>query len=160
MWILQFILIGVFFLVFYQDCKDRQVYWFLYPLIGGLAFGVQMHATTVYSTLTSTGFNLVFMSFLILVCYLYSKLKLRKPFLKEVFGLGDLLFFVFIAFSFSTVSFLVLFVFSLLFSLLLHFAINYKQTEKTVPLAGYMALFFAVVYGIRFFWECNFLYAY
>jgi apolipoprotein N-acyltransferase len=70
------------------------------------------------------------------------------------------LFFVCIAFSFSIVSFLFLFIFALLFSLLLYLVLKHRQTEKTVPLAGYMSLFFAVVYGISFFWECNFLYAY
>lgn len=160
MWIFKFLLIGVFLLVFYQDHKDRKVYWFLYPIIGSLVFVLQMQSVSIYSSLINTGINLMFMLFLLLVCYLYAKLKLKQPFLKEVFGPGDLLFFVFIAFSFSVVSFLSLLVFSLLFSLLLHFAMTYKQTEKTVPLAGYMSLFFAVVYGISFFWECNFLYAY
>ncbi len=160
MWILKLLLIGVFFLVFFQDHKDRNVYWFLYPIIGVLVFALQMQSTAIYPSLINTGFNLAFISLLLLVCYLYARLKLKRPFLKEVFGLGDLLFFVFIAFSFSIVSFLILFVFSLLFSLLLHFAMKYRQTEKTVPLAGYMSLFFAVVYGISFFWECNFLYAY
>jgi len=160
MWILKVLLMGVFFLVVIQDCKDRKVYWFLYPIIGILVFVLQMQSASLYPTLINSGFNLLFISLLLLVCYAYAKLKLRQPLLKEVFGLGDVLFFVCIAFSFSIVSFLILFVFSLLFSLLLHFALQYKQTEKTVPLAGYMSLFFGVVYGISFFWECNFLYAY
>lgn len=160
MWIFKFLLIGVFLLVFYQDHKDRKVYWFLYPIIGCLVFVLQMQSVSIYSSLINTGINLMFMFFLLLICYLYAKLKLKRPFLKEVFGVGDLLFFIFIAFSFSIVSFLMLVAFSLLFSLLLHFAINYKQAEKTVPLAGYMSLFFAVVFFVSFFWECNFLYAY
>lgn len=160
MWILKFLLMAVFFLVFFQDCKDRKVYWFLYPIIGGLVFVLQVQEVTIYPALINTGFNLMVISILLLVSYLYAKLKLQQPLLKEVFGLGDLLFFIFIAFSFSMVSFLVLLVFSLLFSLLLHFAMKNGQTEKTVPLAGYMSMFFAVVYGISFFCECNFLYAY
>lgn len=160
MWILKLLLMGVFFLVFFQDYKDRKVYWFLYPIIGILVFVLQMQTASMYPALINSGFNLVFISLLLLVCYAYAKLKLRQPLLKEVFGLGDVLFFVCIAFSFSIVSFLILFVFSLLFSLLLHFSLQYKQTEKTVPLAGYMSLFFGIVYGISIFWECNFLYAY
>jgi hypothetical protein len=160
MWILKLLLIGVFILVFFQDGKDRNVYWFLYPLIGVLVFVLQIKAVSIYPALINGSFNLGFVSLLILVCFVYAKLKLKQPLLREVFGLGDILFFVAIAFSFSMVSFLVLFVFALLFSLLLHLILKHRQTDKTVPLAGNMALFFGVVYGISFFWECNFLYAY
>jgi hypothetical protein len=160
MWIFKLLLIGVFFLVFFQDGKDRKVYWFLYPIIGILVFVLQIKAVSLYPALINGGFNLGFVSLLILVCFVYAKLKLKQPLLKEVFGLGDLLFFVCIAFSFSIVSFIILFVFALLFSLLLHLILKHKQTEKTVPLAGNMSLFFGVVYGMSFFWECNFLYAY
>ncbi|WP_379852787.1 hypothetical protein [Flavobacterium zhouii] len=85
---------------------------------------------------------------------------MKKPLLKEVFGLGDVLFFIFMAFSFSIISFFVLFVFALVFSLLLHSVLQHKQIVKTVPLAGYMSLFFGVVYVFVFFCEPNFLYAY
>lgn len=160
MWILKLLLIGVFFLIFFQDSKDRKVYWFLYPIIGVLVFVLQIKEISLYPALLNAAFNLGFVSLLILVCFVYAKLKLRQPFLTEVFGWGDILFFVAIAFSFSIVSFLILFVFALLFSLLLHLVLKRKQTDKTVPLAGNMALFFGVVYGISFLWECNFLYAY
>jgi hypothetical protein len=159
MWIFKLLLIGVFFLVFVQDSKDRKVYWFLYPIIGVLVFVLQIKAISIHPALINGGLNLVFVSLLILVCFLYAKLKLQQP-LREVFGLGDILFFMTIAFSFSLVSFLILFVFALLFSLLLHLVLKHRQTDKTVPLAGNMALFFGVVYGTSFFWECNFLYAY
>jgi hypothetical protein len=160
MWMLKLLLIGVFLLVFIQDCKDRKVYWFLYPVIGILVFVLQIKAISVYPALLNAGFNLGFVSLLLVVCFLYAKIKLRKPFLTEVFGWGDILFFVAIAFSFSMVSFVILFVFALLFSLLLHLVLKQNQTEKTVPLAGYMSLFFGGVYAISLFWECNFLYAY
>lgn len=160
MWILKLLLIGVFLIIFIQDCKDRKVYWFLYPTLGILVFLIQIQFLDLFTTFINSAINLLFVSLLLLICYLYSILKLKKTLLKEVFGLGDLLFFIFIAFSFSTVSFIVLFVFSLLFSLSLHFALQHRQTDKTVPLAGYMSLFFGAVFGITFFGDCNFLYAY
>ena len=160
MWFLRLLLIGVFLIIFIQDCKDRKVYWFLYPIVGVLVFVLQMEVVSKYSLAVNAGFNLLFIFILLFVCYLYAALKLKKPLLKEVFGLGDVLFFIFIAFSFSIISFFVLFVFSLVFSLLLHFVLQHKQIEKTVPLAGYMSLFFGVVYVFVFFCESNFLYAY
>ncbi len=162
MWFLKILLLGVFFLVFLQDYKERKVYWFLYPIIGFLVFFLQVEFVPIRFALINSGFNLGFVFSLLLVCYLYAKLKLHQSLLKEVFGLGDLLFFVFIAFSFSIISFQILFVFSLVFSLVLHLVIKNSETQtyKSVPLAGYMSLFFAVVYGISFFYEFNFLYAY
>lgn len=160
MWFLKLLLLSVFFLILYQDYKDRKVYWFLYPAIGILVFLLQLNITAVYTVLINAGINLLFIAVLLLVCYLYAAFRLKKNLLKEVFGLGDVLFFICIAFSFSVISFFILFVFSLFFSLLLHFILKHKQTEKTVPLAGYMSLFFGTVYGISFFYECPFLYAY
>jgi hypothetical protein len=159
MWMLKLLLVGVFFIIFFQDSKDRNVYWFLYPITGILVFVLQIEAVSIYPALINGVCNLGFVSLLLVVCYLYAKLKLKQP-LREVLGLGDILFFIAIAFSFSIVSFLIQFVFSLLLSLLLHLVLKHKQTDKTVPLAGNMALFFGVVYGVSLFWECNFLYAY
>lgn len=160
MWFLKLLIIINFSLILFQDCKDRKVYWFLYPALGILAFVLQMNFIPIYSVLINTGFNLLFISVLLIICFLYASFKLKKNLLKEVFGLGDVLFFIFISFSFSVVSFFVLFVFSLIFSLLLHLVLQHRQKEKTVPLAGYMSLFFGAVYGISFFCDCNFLYAY
>ena len=158
MWCLKLILILLFFTILYQDCKDRLVYWFLYPLVGILALAIQYFILPFNSILLNVGTNLILVLFLLLVCYTYTRLR-RLEFTNS-FGLGDVLFFIFITFTFSTISFLVLFIFSLFFSLLLHLVLSRKNQQKTVPLAGYMSLFFGVVYGITFFCESNFLYAY
>lgn len=159
MWFLKLLLVAVFFMVFCQDYKDRFVYWFLYPIIGLLVFILQIGFVTIFSALINVGLNLLLVFFLLLVSYLYSKIRLQASF-KDVFGEGDVLFFIFISFSFATVSFLVLFVFSLFFSLLLHLLFKHKNTDKTVPLAGYMSLFFGSIYVLSFFCETNYLYAY
>lgn len=158
MWCLKLILILLFFTILYQDCKDRLVFWFLYPLVGILALAIQYFILPFNSILLNIGTNLILVFFLLLVCYAYT--RLRKLEFSNSFGFGDVLFFIFIAFTFSTISFLVLFIFSLFFSLLLHLVLSRKDQQKTVPLAGYMSLFFGVVYGITFFCESNFLYAY
>jgi hypothetical protein len=160
MWLLKLGLITLFLLVFFQDFKDRKVHWFLYPLVGILVLILQMQKVNLYSTLVNVGCNLSFVLILLFVCNLYAKLKLKKPFLSEVFGLGDVLFFIFISFSFSTISFLTLFVFSLVFALVVHQFLKNNHPEETVPLAGYMSLFFGSIYGIGLFYNDNFLYAY
>lgn len=160
MWLLKLLLLGVFSLIFFQDYKDRKVYWFLYPIVGFLVLALQIQIIPVDVALVNSVCNLLLVFILLIFCYLYARIKLKKSLLQSVLGLGDILFFIAIAFSFSIISFWVLFVFSLIFSLILHLVLQYKQTEKTVPLAGYMSLFFAVVYSLSFFCNFHFLYAY
>jgi hypothetical protein len=158
--LLKIALIIVFVFIFIQDFKSRLVYWFLYPLLGILCFFIQTTHNSLYSTLINSVINLVFVVLILITSYGYSWFKLQKHFLKEVFGIGDVLFFLAICFSFSTGSFLILFVFALFFSLILHFFMKQRDKEKTVPLAGYMSLFFGVVYIISFICDGAFLYAY
>lgn len=158
MWYLKLILLPLLTTVFYQDTKDRLVYWFLYPIIGILVLAIQLHYVPIEIIFVNSTLNLLFVSLLLGVSFTYT--CFRKLSFKSAIGLGDILFFVFISFTFSTVSFIVLFVFSLLFSLLLHFIFQNKNQDKTVPLAGYMALFFGVVYIVTFFCNSTFLYAY
>ncbi|WP_276381616.1 general secretion pathway protein [Flavobacterium sp. H4147] len=158
MWYLKFILIIVFAFVLYQDFKSRMVYWFLYPIIGILAFKIQIDVLPLSIALLNFVFNLLFIGFLLGVSLLYTKFK--KLGFKNTIGIGDVLFFIFIAASFSIVSFWVLFVFSLIFSLTLHLILTHKKEPTTVPLAGYMSLFFGVVYAASFGFSDTFLYAY
>jgi len=159
MWVLRIGIICTLLLIFYQDFKERLVSWFLYPLFGVLAFALQLYFVAAFSGLLNTVFNLLFVLVLISVCFVYAKVKLKIP-LNEILGIGDILFFIFAAFAFSMLSFFILFVFALVFSLAMHQFFKYKQAHTTVPLAGYMALFFCTLYGLGFFTDTNFLYAY
>lgn len=133
-------------LVFYQDIKERLVYWFLFPIIA-VCSGILLYNNMFLELFKTTVIiNLIFVSLLIFVVYAYSKLKLKTS-ISKTFGLGDALLFFALAFTFSSVTFLVLFVFGLFFSLVLHLFMKGKSKEnKTVPLAGYLSLFFAVSY--------------
>lgn len=158
MWYLKLILILVFIIVLYQDFNNRLVYWFLYPIIGILAFAIQLYNLPLTIVFFNLGFNLLFVTLILGVSYLY--VRYRNLDFKNAIGIGDILFFVFISCTFSIVSFFVLFVFSLLFSLIVHLVLSDKKEEQTVPLAGYMSLFFGVVYAVSFCCNSTFLYAY
>lgn len=71
---------------------------------------------------------------------------MKINFLKEAIGLGDILFFLALALAFPTETFIVLFVFSMVFSLMLHLTVTRKQKESTIPLAGYASLFLIFIY--------------
>jgi len=143
--ILKSVLIAVLILILIQDVKERQVYWPLFPLVG-LCCGILYFKNTLPELFyISVLMNIVFVSILVLVVFLYARLKLKTS-LGSTFGLGDILMFLALSFSFSTVSFLVIFVFSLFFSLVLHLVIKKKKKVATVPLSGYMSLFFVFAY--------------
>ncbi|WP_299363517.1 hypothetical protein [Winogradskyella sp.] len=132
--------------VFYQDVKERLVYWFLFPVIA-ICSGILLYNNMFYEAIKTTLIiNFAFVLFLVLVVLGYSKFKLNTS-ISQTFGLGDTLLFFALAFTFSSISFLVLFVFGLIFSLTLHLLIKRRSVEhKTVPLAGYLSLFFAIAY--------------
>lgn len=132
-------------MVLLQDIKERKVYWFLFPIIA-LCSSVLLYQNTFWELFYATILiNLAFVCVLIGVVFLYSKLKLKTA-LSSTFGLGDGLLFLALIFSFSSVSFFILFVFGLVFSLVLHLFLKRKTKQETVPLAGYLSLFFVIAY--------------
>jgi len=157
MLIVKIILIVTLGLILFQDVKERQVYWFLFPLVG-FCFGVLHFFKTLPELFyTSVSMNILFTSVLLIIVYLYTKLKLKTNF-KNAFGLGDVLFFLMVSFSFSTISFVILFICALIFSLVLHLTLK-KQSLTAVPLAGYMSLFFALSYLGHWFGFINSVYS-
>jgi len=156
--IVKCILLTTFLFVFFQDIKERQVYWFLFPIIG-LCCGVLLYKKQIPEiVLYTVTTNVLFVVSLLVIVFMYSKFKLKTAF-KNTFGLGDVLFFFAIAFSFSSISFIILFVFALIFSLVLHLFLKRKSTYKTVPLAGYMSLFFACIYVTHWLGFINTIYS-
>ena len=168
--------------IFYQDQKERRVYLWLFIVVC-ITFGV-LHLTKVgwYQFVISLLFNVGITVILLGVLAGYSKFRMPSVTFLQVFGLGDILFIVALSLGFSTLSFITLLVFGLLFSLVLHQVwlgmfsrlpavkvgkrtkTQVKQDltptngsielDKTVPLAGYLALFFAgvlVVHWLGFY---------
>lgn len=137
------ILIIVLGLILYQDLKERHVYWFLFPL-AAICVGILFYFKTLPELfITAIAMNILFVTVLLLAIFLYAKFKLKA---NKAIGLGDILFFLASAFAFSTISFIVIFIGSLIFSLVLHNVLNQNKSVITVPLAGYMSLFFCLTY--------------
>jgi len=158
MLILKIILIGSLGFIFYQDFKEREVYWFLFPLFGICSAILFYKSTLPELFYVSIGMNFIFISILLLIVFLYSKLKLKSNF-NDAFGLGDALLFIGLIFSFSTISFLIIFVFSLLFALIMHLIIKQYSKLQSVPLASYISLFFSLAYVSHWLGITSSLYA-
>ncbi len=151
MLILKMFLVFVFFSIFYQDVKTRYVHVLLFPAIALLA-GFVHYSKTIYPVfLYNIGFNFLVTLTILGILFLYSKLVLKSPFLNHTFGLGDLLLFAALSVAFPVYTFIILFVFSILFSMVIHPLFKSGSTQPTLPLAGYMSLFFALVFLINIF---------
>ncbi|MFK7750845.1 MAG: prepilin peptidase [Kordia sp.] len=135
-------------IIAYQDIKERSVYWFLFPIVACTA-GYLYYTNTFFELFWKTSIvNLGIIMLVFLALQTYTKFKLRTG-LKEVFGLGDALLFIGLCVAFPIASFIIFFVFSLLFSLIIHFVLKNKMKMKSVPLAGYMSVFFIGVYSMN-----------
>ena len=129
----------------YQDFKERKVYLFSLLTAAILAVICFYKNTLIINIiLHSTLLNLSFLLIILLILYMYSKLRLRKK-ISETIGLGDILFFLILATGFPTFTFLTIFSSSLVFSFILFIILAPKLTNKTVPLAGLQSLFLVIV---------------
>lgn len=142
--ILEILLLFILAIICYQDLKERNV--FLFVLISGIVVGGTVHYlhqnTNVF--LQTIFINTMVIGIIFGILTGYANLKMKKK-IFEVFGAGDLLFFILLAVSIPTLSFLMIFVFSLLFSLLIFMLFKVRFKDKTIPLAGLQSLFFGLV---------------
>ena len=127
-----------------QDYRERQVYWFFFPLLLLLSGFLFFNGTLIELYLSSVLTNLFFLSMLLSVLWCYAKFRGGIPF-KQLMGTGDILFFVILCFAFAPVSLLTLFVAGLLCALIMHLVLKTSKNE-TIPLAGYLSGFFLLVY--------------
>lgn len=124
--------------IIYQDFKDRAVYLFWYPvLLLVISYQYYLMPTVPYALLLA---NLLFVFILVGGVFLFYRFKNHTihSFFEKVFGLGDLLFFVFMALFFAPANFLIVFNISLILCLILALAIKSFKT-RGVPLAGIQA---------------------
>ena len=146
----------LFLVVLYQDTKERQVYWFLFPLIGICCGYLYYSQTLTELFIVSILINGLFVFVLLFVVYIYSRLKLKASIFNSI-GLGDILLFFGLVFTFSSVSFIIIFICALIFSLILHLFL--KRNNSTVPLAGYISLFFGLTYAAYWLGIINSVYS-
>ncbi|MEM7086264.1 MAG: hypothetical protein AAF489_08790 [Bacteroidota bacterium] len=134
----------------WQDFKERQIWWFLVPLfaiLGTYLFYTHSSSMQHYGTALLINAGLVLL--ILLVLYSYVRWVLRKNFLQEAFGLGDVLCLIAFAVSLPTLSFLYFLVSALFFSFLLNGILKLvlRNQPKSVPLAGTISLFLVFVYA-------------
>ncbi|KAA2216554.1 hypothetical protein [Maribacter flavus] len=138
-------------LIFLQDLRNREVWWFLFPLVAFLMGGIHLLSSDFEVTLSHFLINSIVITIIVAVLGLYTRFIHRKTFLNVSFGLGDLLFFYAFALGFPTVTFIILFVASILVALLWSLVYLNRNSKGTIPLAGLMSSFLILVYASSFF---------
>ena len=81
----------------------------------------------------------------VLVVYMSIRKKnIQNPF-KNYFGLGDFIFYLSVTPLFATKQFIVYFILSMFFSIIMQKALRKQMVDSSVPLAGFSSLFLSIV---------------
>lgn len=139
--------------IFWQDNKMRQIHVLLPVVVFLCAFIFIKIFPSKYTVVFS---NLIFLftSFVTLITYLSIKnKKYINPF-KNYFGLGDLLFYIAISPLFLLKNYIIFFVCSMIFAIVIQFLFKKYIAQDSVPLAGLSAvlLIFIILNDTLFSW--------
>jgi len=148
------------FIIVYQDFKFRAISWFIFPLLFVLLFSKAGYQINFSSAFIITGIN--FLVVLLIYCCLviYTSIKKRKLNLQlnGFLGLGDVLFLLAVAPVFSSLNYIFYLLIGLMAALIYAPVHILLFKEKTIPLAGILAVFYSIIFGIDYqFVALNFL---
>ena len=140
-------LIGLFIsliIIFWQDCTFRHIHVILPVVVFVCAYFLTQYLP---QNLKITATNILFFAITLGLLTIYMSVK-NKAFLnpfQHYFGLGDLLFYVAISPLFLLYHYVLFFISSLLFAIVLQFILKKWIAKDSVPLAGLSALFLMLV---------------
>ncbi len=130
-------------IIFLQDLKYRKIHVLLPVIIFILSLFIFNKKDINYRIIF---FNLGFFLFTIMILTMYMSIKSKRflnPF-QNYFGLGDLLFYIAITPFFLLKNYVLFFIASMIFAIVLH-SIFKKKIENTIPLAGFSSLLLLIV---------------
>lgn len=130
--------------IFWQDSKIRHIHVVLPLVVFGSAYFLTNY---LQNNIKVIGINTLFFTLTIALLTLYMSLKNKKflnPF-QNYFGLGDLLFYIAITPLFVLYNYVLFFICSLLFAIVMQFVLRKWIKKDSVPLAGLSALFLLLV---------------
>ncbi len=149
MLLLKILILAVLLMIFFQDIKDRTVFWFWFPWLAILFIALRLSHHQLFAEVWQPALiNCTFLIFQFLIVSIYFSIKKRRlvNLMDGFFGWGDILFLLCTACYLSMLNFLFFYVASLLAALviwLLWQAIS-KEKNKHIPLAGFQAIVFTV----------------
>ncbi|NJM78605.1 MAG: hypothetical protein HC854_01355 [Flavobacterium sp.] len=131
-------------IIFWQDLKIRHIHVVLPLVVFGSAYFLTNYPQ---NNLKLIGINVLFFCFTIVLLTLYMSVKNKRflnPF-QNYFGLGDLLFYIAITPLFILHNYILFFITSLLFTIVMQFVLRKWIKKDSVPLAGLSALLLLLI---------------
>lgn len=132
-------------IVFVQDWKHREIHLILPIVIFSTSFFIiPVKSLTLFKIiLFNSSFFLITLG--LLIFYMSFKFKrFLNPF-QHYFGLGDLLFYIAVTPLFLLQNYILFFILSMLFAIVLQLSLKKVLKKQTVPLAGFTALFLFII---------------
>ncbi len=137
---IKILLILLLLIIFVQDVKLRAVYWFLFPILMVFCLWIGFESNDIVNIGWSSLFFISSMSFLTL--YVSIKQGHLVNISNGYFSLGDMLFLIAIIPLLTFPLYLLFFTTGTLLTLVVHgVVVSISKQNKTIPFAGYMALF-------------------
>ncbi|MBO0360812.1 hypothetical protein J0X19_22825 [Hymenobacter sp. BT186] len=130
-----------------QDWRWRGVYWYFFPLLAVLFFGLRLDQQPLETVLADSAVNVAFVVLQMLVLSLYVRLRFAAS-LQAYLGLGDILYWLAVAVFFSPVVFILYYLSSLVVALLTFLIVRRvvsKPIDARIPLAGLQAGYLALL---------------
>lgn len=153
--VLNLVFIALLIFIFFQDFKEQKIYVGLLLITLLVAVILYFRNTDLNLFLLNSILNLILTSVIVVLLYLYTKVITKRK-LFESIGLGDLLFWGILAVGFPTHTFLLIFIFSVIFSYVITL-FYYKKGER-IPLAGLQSMFLILLLIINYSFNITNLY--
>ena len=141
---------GVLCLIALQDFRSRAVTWFFFPAVAicgtGLALS-ELKSAALFGRYAAINLGFLLLQLGLLWIWFVVRKKRTTSLIDQAIGKGDLLFWVAAGCFFSPVNYILYYLLSLIFALLVHLVFQTWVSIRrfpTVPLAGYQAVFLAV----------------
>ncbi|WP_036384449.1 hypothetical protein [Muricauda sp. MAR_2010_75] len=132
-------------IIAFQDFRERAVLWICFPIVALLLAGIHISHVGTNAFVFFVACNVILVSCVLLILFLVTKYIFKKDFLDVSFGSGDMLFMFAFALGFPTVTFILLFVGSICFSLIAFAFLRLIKKAETVPLAGLMGIYLIAI---------------
>lgn len=130
--------------LFFQDWRHRKIHIGLPVAVFLISFFLVYETPELIRIIAlNAAFFLIILSLLVVYMSIKNK-QFSNPF-RHYFGLGDLLFYLAVTPLFVLRNYVLFFILSMLFAIVLQLAFRKRMQHPTVPLAGFSALFLILV---------------
>lgn len=144
-----------------QDFKHRLVSLWILLVFGAICVISVLLFRDLETLLYNSIVCLLYFGFtwLGLKLYLYFKYRQNRPIINELLGAADVLLMLFMGITFNPAGLVFFFCFGFIFSLVFYFiylSVSKKQGNKSIPLAGLLAIFYGLTIIMLYLVKANY----